>query len=61
MIPFGLANTPSAFMHAMHRILGPYKKFAVVYLDGMLIFSHSLAEHKMHVDTILLAIRAAHL
>jgi len=48
-------------MRAMHRILGRYKKFAIVYLDDMLIFSHSLAEHKMHVDTILRAIQAAHL
>jgi len=61
VFPFGLANAPSAFMRAMHRILGPYKKFAIAYLDDVLIFSRSLAEHKMHVDTILLAIRAAHL
>jgi len=59
--PFGLANAPSAFMGTMHRILGLYKKFAIVYLDDVLIFSSSLAEHKMHVDTILLAIMAAHL
>jgi len=61
VIPFGLTNAPSAFMHAMHCILGPYKKFAIVYLDDVLISSRSLAEHKMHVDTILLAIGAAHL
>jgi hypothetical protein len=61
VIPFGLSNAPSAFMHAMHRILGPYKKFAIVYLDDMLIFSRSLAKHKRHVDTILWAIRVAHL
>jgi len=48
-------------MRAIHRILGPYKMFAIVYLDVVLIFSCSLAEHMMHVDTILLAIREAHL
>jgi hypothetical protein len=59
--PFGLANVPSVFMPTMHFILGPYKKFAIVYLDDVLIFCCSLAEHKLHVDTIPLAIRAAHL
>ena len=61
VITFGLANAPSAFMRTMHRILGLYKKFAIVFLDDVLIFSCSLAEHKMHVNTILLAIRAARL
>ena len=60
-ILFGLANAPSVFMCIMHYILGPYKKFAIVYLDDVLIFSRSLAEHKMHVDTILLPIRAVHI
>jgi hypothetical protein len=61
VIPFGLANALSAVMRAMLRILGPYKKFAIVSLDDLLIFSRSLAEHKMNVDTVLLALRAAHL
>lgn len=61
MIPFGLANMRSAFVRAMHRILGPYKKFPILYLDDVLIFSRSLAEHKIDVDTILLAIMVAHL
>jgi len=30
VIPFGPANAPAAFIRAMHRILGPYKKFAIV-------------------------------
>jgi len=61
VIPFGLANVPSGFMRTMHRILGPYKMFPIGYLDDVLIFSCGLAKHKMHVDTILLAIREAHL
>ena len=61
VIPFVLANAPSVCMHAMYRILGSYKKFPIVYLDDMLIFSRSLPEHKMHVDTILLVIQAAYL
>jgi len=57
--PIGLANALSAFVRAMHRILGLYDMFVIVYLDDVLILCHSLAEHKMHVDTILLAIREA--
>lgn len=61
IIPFGLANAPSTFMRTLYHILGPSKRVAIVYLDDVLIFSHSLAEHKTHVDTLLLAIRAVHL
>jgi hypothetical protein len=61
VIPLGLANALSVFMHAMHRILGPYKQFAIAYIVDVLILPCSLAEHKLHVDTILRAIRAAHL
>jgi hypothetical protein len=41
-------------------MLGLYKNFAIVYLDDVLIFSGSLAKHQLHVDTMLLALRAAH-
>jgi hypothetical protein len=41
---FSLANTQSAFMPAMHHILGLYRMFAIVFLDDMLIFSRSLAK-----------------
>ena len=61
VIMFGLANAPSAFMRVMHRILRWYRKFTIVYIDYILIFSRNLAEHKLHVKTILMAIRAARL
>jgi len=61
VILFGLANAPSVFMRAMHCVLRPYKKFAIVYLDDVAIDSRSLAEHKMHVESIVLGMKAAHL
>jgi len=61
VILFGLANAPSSLMGAMHWISGPYKTFAIVSLDDMLNSWRSLAEHKMHVDPILLAIGGVHL
>jgi hypothetical protein len=59
VIPFGLANAPSAFMRHMHRILHSHKRYAAVYLDDVLIHSRTIAEHKEHVQAVLLSIRKA--
>lgn len=59
VIPFGLANAPSAFMRHMHRILHPHKRYAAVYLDDVLIHSRTIMEHKSHVQAVLLSIRKA--
>jgi hypothetical protein len=61
VIPFGLANAPAAFMRMMHRILRPHRRNAIVYLDDVLIFSRTLAEHKKHVEDVLQALRRARL
>jgi hypothetical protein len=61
VIPFGLANAPAAFMRAMHRILAPHRRYSVVYLDDVLIYSRTLAEHQTHVEAVLQSIRRARL
>ena len=61
VIPFGLANAPAAFIRMMHRILHPHHRNATVYLDDVLIFSRTLAEHKLHVEGVLQALRNAQL
>jgi len=61
VFPFGLANAPAAFMCMMHKILHPHHRNAVVYLDDVLIFSGTLAEHKAHVEGVLQALRNARL
>jgi len=61
VIPFGLANAPAAFMRMMHRILHPHRRNAIVYLDDVLIFSKTLAEHKLHVEGVLRSLRNARL
>jgi len=61
VIPFGLANAPAAFMRMMHKILHPHHQNSIVYLDDVLIFSKTLAEHKTHVEGVLQELRNARL
>jgi len=61
VIPFGLANAPAAFMRMMHKILHPHRWNSIVYLNDVLIFSKTLAEHKTHVEGVLQALRNARL
>lgn len=58
VLPFGLTSAPSTFMALMNHILHPYlDKFVVAYLDDILIYSKTLAEHEEHVKTVLRELR----
>ncbi|GBG91271.1 hypothetical protein CBR_g52156 [Chara braunii] len=58
VMPFGLANAPGTFQHAMNRIFHDYlDKFVIVYLDDILIFSKTVEEHVAHSDKILSLLR----
>jgi hypothetical protein len=52
VLPMGLTNAPSVFMAAMNRVLADLK-FAIVYLDDILIFSKSPEEHVGHMREVL--------
>ena len=58
VMPFGSTNAPAAFMDLMHRIFQPYlDQFVVVFVDEILIYSHSEWEHEYHLRIVLQLLR----
>nr|GFA84128.1 putative reverse transcriptase domain-containing protein [Tanacetum cinerariifolium] len=54
VIPFGLTNAPAVFMDLMNRVCKPYlDKFAIVFIDDILIYSKDEKEHEEHLKAIL--------
>jgi hypothetical protein len=57
---FSLCNTSATFQnyinHVLHNILDDY---CTVYLDNVLVFSRTRAEHTRHVDEVICCLRAA--
>ncbi len=58
-MPYGLVNAPSDFMY---EVLREYlHRFVLVYIDDILIYSRSMAEHRHHVAEVLQCLREFHL
>ena len=58
VLPFGLTNTPAAFMDLMNRVFKPYlDRFVIVFIDDIFIYSKSQAEHEEHLRIVLQLLR----
>jgi hypothetical protein len=57
-MPFGLTNSPATFIKMMDDILGPFTNtFVVVYMDDILIYKKTWAEHLQHIHQVLHTLR----
>ncbi|KAK3553387.1 hypothetical protein QTP70_003551 [Hemibagrus guttatus] len=58
VMPYGLANAPSVFQDFMHEVLRDFlHKFVVVYIDDILLYSRSMADHQRHIAEVLHRLR----
>ena len=54
VLPFGLTNAPATFQREMNKLFRPYlHKFVAIFLDDILIYSKSAAEHAIHLKQVL--------
>ena len=58
MVPFGLAQAPAYFQLLMNKVLKGLK-FAMTYLDNIIIFSQDEAQHLEHLEIVFSCLKEA--
>lgn len=51
-MPFGFKTAPPIFQRKMDEIFREYKRFILVYVDDILVFSKDMQEHLGHLQII---------
>ena len=60
VMPFGLATAPATFVRLMDEVFGKYKwKFLAIYFDDITVYSRSVEEHLIHLQTVFDRLRGA--
>ena len=58
IMPFGLTNSPLAFMDLMNHVFRPYvDHFVVVFIDNILVYSKDREDHDTHLCVVLETLR----
>ena len=58
VIPFGLKNSPAAFMDLMNHVFRPYvDQFVMVFIDYILVYSKDQEDHDTHLRVVLETLR----
>lgn len=62
VVSYGFTGAPATFNGAMHTTLKPLNRKCVllVFFDDILVFSHTLPEHKEHLHQVLELLRKDH-
>jgi hypothetical protein len=54
VMPYGVTGGPATFQSVMNDILSPFlRKYVLVFVDDILIYSKTLNEHATHVEAVL--------